>query len=489
MARDYYFGFDLTRLGGFSATISSAVTINTGTYAHVDISSVATGFSDFATALAAASTGTTVTFDVTNLTYTLTRGAAFTLTFPNTTAGNNAADILGFARNTSYTGATSYTSVARPYYVLRGKIDGQASESDEYEPSGISVDGEADDGTAYGISRLRAPVYLDWLQRFEEPTPPVTIAGAGQAIFERDATALVPWSWQAAHKHARNAMPFILRAPTPVTGPVVKLRADGAQFAPQRVVSDYQGLWDIPIKSRLMGRVTVAAPPARSIAVAESLSNVNFWQLAGSAALNGSTTMTIGVIYRAESTALARNISFFRKWSGGLRGYAARGLNSTTRVTGLCVNTAPSNISKISTTVPMATGNFYTFVMRLNTAVGIDVFFQGVKDGSPVACATYSPATTSDTIQLGIAESAGACLVGIAAVVIAESTAVSDANVTSWHSQVAASNTWTFPGGGTTHVYYAGDISGTNWTSQITGVTLTSSGSPTTASYSSPVFP
>lgn len=230
-----------------------------------------------------------------------------------------------------------------------------------------------------------------------------------------------------------------------------------------------------------------APPPPRNIVVAESLSNANYWELTGSNDLNGSTAMTIGVVYRAEAANLARNVTLFRKWTSAVRGYANRMLNATDRMSGVAVNGTPANALKTSTAITLSSGNFHTQVFRLDTTVGIDVFFGGVKNGSPVACATYTAASSADPIRLGWAETGGAALVGVAAVVIAEGTAISDANIAAWHSQVAAANAWDFPGGGTTHVFYAGDISGSTWTSGVTPVTLNAVGSPTTNTYFSPV--
>lgn len=198
--------------------------------------------------------------------------------------------------------------------------------------------------------------------------------------------------------------------------------------------------------------------------------------------------MTIGVVYRAEAANFARNVRLFQKWTTAARGYASRVLSAADRMSAIAVNGTPANALKTSLAITLTSGQFHTQVVRLDTAVGLDVFFKGVKDGSPVACASYTAASSADTLLVGQAESAGASLVGIAAIVVAENTAVSDANITAWQAQVAASNNWAFPGGGTTHVWDASAIGGGVWTDSVGGVTLTSSGSPTTNIYLSPVF-
>lgn len=499
MARDYYYRWKIRGLSttsSFQFSIgSTAITATAGEFMHIDTTGGGSGALEFAadlqTLINLATGGAyTVTFSASNLTYTISNASAFTMTFASTTAGDNAANILGFPQNTVLSSATSHVSTRRPFYVTRARIDGQSEQSDEYEPGGCYVDGEADNGTSYGIGRLNAPIYLDWKQPMEQPDALTTIAENGTTVFRRDAAAIAPWTWQDAFVHARNVEPICLYDSVTQAGTVAKMREDQTQFTPQRVTSDYQGLWHIPFRTRLLGRFVAGAPPApRSIVVAQSLSNVDYWQLVSSSAINGSATMTIAVVYRAEVNSLGRNVSMFRKWTSAARGYAGRMLNATDRVSGTFVNGTPANASKTSTAVTIAAGSFYTNVYRLDTSVGVDVFFQGVKNGSAVACAAYTAATSADTIQLGRAETSGAAGVGVAAVVIAESTAVSDANITAWHAQVVAGNTWTFPGGGTTHVFYAGDIVGSSWADQIASVTLGSTGSPTVLSYTSPVFP
>lgn len=261
--KDYYFGFSLGRIGTIQTTGTITASINSGTWCHVDLQSAlgSNKYDDFAGAYKSARDGAgggpwTVTWSATNLTYTISRGSSFTLTFPNTQAGNNAADILGFARNTSYTGQSSYMSIRRPLYVVRGLIDGQSNESDEREPEDIASEAVANDGSSvYGIARAQATVQMDWTQPAELNTPPGTIAGDGTAVFKRDATTLVPWSWQHAIEHARNIEPIALRAPGTTAANVIKLRADGASWRPERAMDAYQARWNIPIRAYLLGRI------------------------------------------------------------------------------------------------------------------------------------------------------------------------------------------------------------------------------------------
>ena len=262
--RDYYTGFELARLGEFSITGTSAVTLSSGTYAHIDLQGVMGSgkYDDFATALKAAMDTAgggpwTVTYSQANLTYTISRATNFTLTFPNTTAGNNAADALGFTRNTSYTGTNTRTSVRRPFYVVRSIIDGQSAQSDEYEPDDITSEAVANDGASYMIARQTSPILLEWVQPKETNTylgGTAAIADQWTPVFERNVTTLVPWSWQDLFQHARGIEPLALNGGSTTTT-VVKLRQDGASFRPLRVTADLQLLWDIPIRARLLGRI------------------------------------------------------------------------------------------------------------------------------------------------------------------------------------------------------------------------------------------
>ena len=263
--RDYYTGFDIARLGGFSITVNAtAVSITTGKYTHIDMTSVmgAGVYDDFATALDTAITAAlggswTVTWDQANLAYVIAHAPAFTITFPNTAAGNVAADMLGFTRNTTTGSATTTSSVRRPFYVVRSIIDGQSEQSDEYEPDDITSEAVANNGTSYMIARQQSPILLDWVQPKETNTylsGTAPIAAQWSPVFTRNATTLVPWSWEQLFQHARGIEPLALNGGS-TTSTVVKLRQDGASFRPLRVTPDLQLLWDIPIRSRLLGRI------------------------------------------------------------------------------------------------------------------------------------------------------------------------------------------------------------------------------------------
>lgn len=249
-----YAGFSMTSIG--SATIgwtdssgTYTADVSTGTYAHVDLQAImGTGeYDDFATALktamdAAASPRTfTVSYSTSSMAYTITpdSGTILLTTSTNTVMRS----ILGY-NSLPTVAAASTSSQIRPYYVIDTNVDAQSSVSGRYEPSGISVDGEADNGDAFGVSREEAPTYFDWTQMME----PIAV------VYTSDASASVPWTYEALFKHARNVEPIYYESATyPLTSAVYKLRADGTSWRPQRVTADSDVQWNIPFRARYLG--------------------------------------------------------------------------------------------------------------------------------------------------------------------------------------------------------------------------------------------
>lgn len=498
--RDYYYGFDIARLGAsgsrFEITVATIpIVINTGTYAHVDISAAATGFSAFAVKLeadidAAVAATYAVAFDASTLRYTISNTAAFTLIFPNTAAGNNAADLLGFARNTTYSAATSYTSVRRPFYVMRSQIDGQSSESDEYEPDGVAVDAEADDGRAYSVNRIAAPIYLDWTQRFEQPTPPAGIASPGQAIFSRDASTTVPWSWQRAFSHARATMPIHVRDAGSTAGPVVKMRAEAASFVPQRVTADYQGLWDVPFRTRLLGRITGGAPPApRVLSYITGGSASNRYELT-TTLFPGAAAMTIGFVFRDTAATLSGSVQNYicSKYSSGVYGYRANhAFPSPTfdRFIAYMTNSTPANVNIIRDSGQLWDGvKWHTCVVRLSGGQ-CSVWIDGAKLGGDTAVVGYTAASGNNLFQL-YAPTGASNISQYAAITYAES-ALSDADIGAWHAQVSVANSYDFPGSVGVEVFDAADAAAT-WPGKKSYATVNRVGSVTVGTETNPVF-
>jgi hypothetical protein len=234
------------------------VTFSSGTHTPSGIESIVSGYTSFTTALAAAlnagttgageyeviwngPTGYEINYDSGN----------FSLTFSGT-AGTNMRSLLGMTGNRS--GDDQYLSQCRPYYLIIPAMPGRSMMSDEYEPEGISTDASADDGSNYQTSKSTSETYCDWVQMAETDQAPSSFSSVGTYVFERQATTAVPWSYQHAWRHARGGkQPFVV-----VDGSenaVHELRAEGTTFHPQRFASQDIQLWNVPFKTRLLGRL------------------------------------------------------------------------------------------------------------------------------------------------------------------------------------------------------------------------------------------
>jgi len=264
-------GWDVDVIGSLTMDItetsgplqSYSVTISTGTFCHVDISSVmgSGSYADFATALAAAinaaatAAGGSATWGVDGAdggiapaSYFIDASVNFTIAFTGA-AGTRMAAILGLD-SAGVTGASgSVSSTIRPRYTLGTQQGGPSGGTDDYEPDGIAEDAEADDGTHYGIARTAAPVYSDFAIRMETQA----------ATFTRHATSSVPWTWRHLFEHARNVEPILIQTSTDGASwteqTVVYLRADSARFKPIRSVADWDDRWDLDLKTRVLGRL------------------------------------------------------------------------------------------------------------------------------------------------------------------------------------------------------------------------------------------
>lgn len=261
MTLDIHAGFDIGVVGDMTITVDGTpVTLTTGRYAHVNLSTAVRELDDGTTinylggeytafaAFAAAAVSRTVTFSPTTLAYTISSaGDPFTLAFPATAQGNSAADALGFARGASLSSAMSHTSTRRPWYVIRGLMGGKSRSTDEYEPRNVGDDGEAEDGDSFFIGRSITPLYWD----FQVPLEPI------EATHRHAATAAVPWTWQHLYAHARGIEPLgvVDSRERGGTTTVHKLRAQGAGFSPSRIREDWDGAWSIQLDTRYLGEV------------------------------------------------------------------------------------------------------------------------------------------------------------------------------------------------------------------------------------------
>lgn len=254
-----YSGWDFARIGSFSIAYTQGApftaTVTTGSYNHIDLQSVmgSGSYDDFATqlktAMDTAGGGTwTVTWSTTTLTYTISNASAFTIDAGTNTVAKN---VLGF-NSLPTASATSRQSQIRPYYVLAAQqgalayttfstVPLKSRVTDDYEVAGVTSTRIADDGTAYSLSRSTGHKQHDFSVRME----------AKDIVYTREALTSFPFTWQRLFEHARGTEPItVVESETTVH----KLLGDGASFAPEREMAEYDELWAIPFRTLMVGR-------------------------------------------------------------------------------------------------------------------------------------------------------------------------------------------------------------------------------------------
>lgn len=267
MALRYEWCWDIALIGNVAVNVTDAggtfeVQITSGTYGHTDISDVDSDFTDFATALETAlNSGTsgaatyTVVWNGTNGYEIEISDGNFALAFSTVTTtaeGTRMAEILGLSGDKSSTNIID--SDVRPYYVIIPAIPGRSEMSDEYEADSIMYESTADDGTVYQVSREQSEIWSDWKQNAETATAPDLFTHQGTFVFKRQATTAVPWTYQHAWEHQRTGKtPFLVIDGTEQA--VHQIRADGASFKPARFAGQDIPYWQIPFRTRLLGRL------------------------------------------------------------------------------------------------------------------------------------------------------------------------------------------------------------------------------------------
>lgn len=247
-------GWDFAVIGQFSLQFtdaggSSTIVISTGRYAHRDLTSVmGTGeYDDFAGALQAALnadatlTGVyTVTFAQATGFYTVSIGAGtFSTANPS---GTVAGRILG--RTAAAAAVTSFTSTVRAYYSISTTTGGKSQVKDDYEQSGLVVGGHTMGATAYSATPSDSIVLHDFTVPMETK----------EKTYSRSATSADPWTFQHLFEHVRGEYPiFVDEGASPRS--VHQLRAESAHFEPRREVADYDGQWNIDLRTYLIGRI------------------------------------------------------------------------------------------------------------------------------------------------------------------------------------------------------------------------------------------
>ncbi len=159
--------------------------------------------------------------------------------------------------NRNRAGALSYASNVGPSFMILPANPGRSNMSDEYEEEGGVSEAVAADGTAYPIAKAGMALYSDWVQMGETSAGTFTAGGDGTPVFKRDATTDVPWSYQHAWEHSRTlgAAPLLVVDSGTSESAVHRFRSDGSSLKPTRFGSQDFDLWNVPFRTRLLGRL------------------------------------------------------------------------------------------------------------------------------------------------------------------------------------------------------------------------------------------
>jgi hypothetical protein len=249
-----YSSWNLGRIGPIALQLvdddgTETVRLTTGTFAHVNLSSVVTGVTAFASGLQTAlNVGPragkySVTWAVaTGYTVGYT-GSASAVSFSAVTAteGVRMRRILGFSGNFS---AFPAVSDVRPFYVLDLARDGLSGFSRDFEVSGQTQRQVSVKGNAFTVSPLTHE------RRFKGRTRFMPRA----RVFASEATTAVPWTFEHLLQHARCREALLLDMP----GDRIVYRSVNGEFdeaSRKPVFGDFHGLWDLAIEGQVLGRL------------------------------------------------------------------------------------------------------------------------------------------------------------------------------------------------------------------------------------------
>ena len=256
-------GYDVADLGGLVLNVievngnTFTVTIATGTYflrtsaaaATGDHAHVVTAYVSLVAAIetalnagGAAASGWTVTFDAAtkrvSMAHDGTGGVLSVQVTPTTNGG-----LIGLTAAKSGGTPATLTADRTPDYYIDSDVGYWAS-WDEYEaePDAL-VDLETHDGTPHGIAPENAAQYVDLVV----PNEPRA------KVLTRHAAASDPFTWRDVVRHARNVEPLAIYDGTETH--LVRLRAESARWRPRKLAEDYVGHYDVPLMTRLLGRL------------------------------------------------------------------------------------------------------------------------------------------------------------------------------------------------------------------------------------------
>lgn len=278
MGGTVYAGFNTARIGSLGAVVTDddvtgvAAAVESGRYAHVDISSVmGTGrYTDLAAAFQAAIRAITtvlwtVTFSSTTRAYTITNpdndgfidfregtaGAvgprlakALGITSANSAVENSDADPYSI----KVRGDVPIVSDATPYYLVplgRDALSGDGGPH-VFNPGGQVRSGVTVNGNALAVR----PTTLE--QRLKARAAFNDVAN----VFSRNADDSEPWTLEDLVEHAWASEPVYVKTATEgFVGKLVGQAAEWTEQTRQRSIRTYEGLWHWDFEMRVLGEI------------------------------------------------------------------------------------------------------------------------------------------------------------------------------------------------------------------------------------------
>jgi hypothetical protein len=254
-------GFDLADIGGIELDVvetggnAFTTTITSGTYflrtdassATGDHTASVTGYGSLLAAITAdfnaqgaGSLTYTSGFDLSPDKVTFSHSGGGGVTNVQITPVTNGG-LLGLTGALS--GLSALIAHRPPDYYVDGDVGYWAEWREREVEADAMVDVVAHDGTPHGLAPEGVETHLDFVVPMEPRAK----------VYTRHASASQPWTWRDTFRHVRNVLPLAVYDGEETH--LVRLRREGAAFAPRSVTRDYVGHYDIPIRARLLGRL------------------------------------------------------------------------------------------------------------------------------------------------------------------------------------------------------------------------------------------
>lgn len=263
-----YSGFDLDKIDGqFELDITdtggnTTVTINAGTFAHKDLTSISgsSTYKDFATGAGTTSgledaldANTTLNGDYTvvwqpeTLNYAISSSVAFVIEEATNELAENILGLSGALPLSSSTAGASevITGSHMPYFLLTGAMGAKSQVSDDFEPNGRIETIETNDGSVRSVAPSDLAVYQDFTIPFE----------TYETTFKRQRIN-GKWTFQDLFENCRAEQPFLVEDDLENT--VHSFRSEGAAWTEdtrERVTEDDNSQWSVIFFTYVFGRL------------------------------------------------------------------------------------------------------------------------------------------------------------------------------------------------------------------------------------------